>query len=387
MPKKNTRPRKPKMRKPRRVTRANVSPYGPVTTINTAPVAIGNSVRGAKAKVVNLPDGVHVIGRDFGFTLAPTSTLVSNWSIAGGMPLTPSCLPSSILRNYTQMYGKFKIVRLQMHYITSSATSESGDIMFYYERDRQGPMVDFTSSSFLPYVLSDPNTVIGPQWTNHTLFIKPTDEYNFTDYGLNTDLNEDTCGSVFIFTKTNSANSPGYVIFDYEIIFKELSVSPRAGTLPIARAQWFNTCVGSVAAPVVVGGAFGPAILGSSLNAASSVMVTGATSGDIYKVIVDYTNSRLLNPAWVGSVSAIDNTNLIGYRNGTFGAPVDAILADGSTFYALWANNTLIFFPNLESAKTASNPMVTTAAQNITFYLNIWISYVGSDAALAQATY
>jgi hypothetical protein len=88
------------------------------------------------------------------------------------MPITPCCLPSSILRNYCQMFNKFRVNKVIVHYITSSPTSQAGDVLFYYEKDRLAPMADYSSSSFLPYVLSDPHTVIGPQWTNHSAVIR-----------------------------------------------------------------------------------------------------------------------------------------------------------------------------------------------------------------------
>ena len=97
--------------------------------------------------------------------------------------------------------------------------------MFYYERDPSSPMADYTSSNFLPFVLSDPNTVIGPQWTNHSMLVNPTADWKTTLFGNQVDLEEQTAGSLFLFSKTSSANSPGYILIDYDISFKELAVN------------------------------------------------------------------------------------------------------------------------------------------------------------------
>lgn len=211
--------------------------FGPVSQINTAPVSVGNSVRGSKPRITQTTNGARVVGRDFAFALSATAAAITGFELIGGMPITPCALPSSILRNYCQMFQKFKVNRIAVHYITSSPTSQAGDILFYYERDALAPMMDYSSSSFLPFVLSDENTIIGPQWTNHSMLVKPTPDWKSTLYGNQTDINEDRCGNIFMFSKTNAANSPGYVLIDYDIQFKELSVNPRAGTLPIARAD------------------------------------------------------------------------------------------------------------------------------------------------------
>lgn len=59
--------------------------FGPVSTISTAPVAIGNSMSGFKTQVLHTADGCRVIGRDYAFTPAATGN-VTGWALTGGMP-------------------------------------------------------------------------------------------------------------------------------------------------------------------------------------------------------------------------------------------------------------------------------------------------------------
>lgn len=320
------------------------SGFGPVSLINTAPVSVGNSVRGSKPRVTQTTNGARVVGRDFAFALSATGATVTNWEIIGGMPITPCVLPSSILRNYCQMFAKFKINKLALHYITSSPTSQAGDILFYYEKDGLSPMIDYSNSSFLPFVLSDPNTVIGPQWTNHSVAIKPTQDWKTTLYGNQTDLNEQIAGTLFLFSKTNAANSPGYILMDYDISFKELSVNPRAGTLPVARGQSSFVCFTQTSAITAGNDASFTVInTGKTVANVTSAAPTGATSGDIYKAVLQLTASTQVNAAWTVATAA----TLLRYDEDTTIA-----LDDGFTCYVSYESGTgkWQFFATIEAA-------------------------------------
>jgi len=358
--------------------------FGPVTTITTAPVAIGNSIQGSKPSVVMSVDGCRVTGRDFAFTATATPATVAGWTLVGGMPITPSVLASSALKSYTQMYAKFRVNAIAVHYITSSATSQTGDVLFYFERDRSGPFIDWSNNSFLPYTLSDPNTILGPQWSNHTAVFRPTTDFKFTDYGVNVDLNEDTCGQLCLFSKTSSASSPGYVIIDYDITFKELQVNPRAGVLPISRGQ-FSPINLSLTATAVTSGSTSVAPIitaGNAVTGATTTSPSGLTAGDIYRVIFDVTNSTITNAAWTNVTTA----NLLRYE---FGATADAAVTvdDGFTCYGLYDGSTMILYPTLTNALAGNKSFTYGTTATITFNLNVMISLVAQLNSQAQASY
>lgn len=339
--------------------------FGPVSSINTAPVSVGNSVRGSQPRVSQTTDGARVVGRDFAFALAGTAAPVTNWELIGGMPITPCCLPSSILRNYCQMFNKFKVNKFTMHYITSSPTSQAGDVLFYYEKDRLAPMPDYSNSSFLPYTLSDPHTVIGPQWTNHSATINPTKDWKTTLYGNQTDLNEDAEGTLFFFSKTNAANSPGYLLIDYDIQFKELSVNPRAGTLPVARAQSSFIDLNFTGNYVAGAATIWDPTIGKTISNVTSTMPNGNTSGDIYKIVLQVTASTQVNAAWAGTPLPTAATLL---RYG--GTDRALVIDDGTTLYAAWSGVLMRLYPTLEGAVTATdaiewNNTVASATVNL----------------------
>lgn len=373
---KNMKNNKNKKTKPK--TRPQTT-MGPVTRVNTAPVAIGNSILGSQPNVIQTANGTRVVGRDFCFECKATTTAVTSWALVGGMPLSPAVLVTSAVKNFAQMFNKFKINRIAFHYITSSPTTQAGDVMFYYEKDRNGPFIDSSNNSFLPYVLSDPNTLIGPQWMNHSVMVRPVGSWNSTDYGMSSDLNEETDGSIFLFSKTNSANSPGYIIMDYDISFKEMSINPRAGVLPVTRALFNYITAGVSATAVTTSTAFSTPIAGSNPDGTPPVMPSGAAAGDIYKFVTQLSSTILVNPAWVNVAAS---TLINAKPNATL---ITQAVDDGYTMYALYTGTSLVFYPSVEAAKASTNWYVYGVSATVTFNLCGLISLVGNAAATQSA--
>ncbi len=326
------------------------------------------------------------MGRDFCFALSSTGSAVTGWELIGGMPLTPCVLASSSLRSFTQSYANFKINRVVFHYITSSPTSQAGDVLFYYNRDRLAPCPDYSNSNFLPMVLSDSKTVLGPQWTNHSALVTPAPDWKSTSYALQTDLNEDSAGEILFFSKTNAVNSPGYMIMDYDITFRELAVNPRAGSLPVARGLFTQTALGvsalaTTSATTAYEGASGAIVRGNSIANAAAAAPTGLTSGDIFKCVVSATASSALN-----TFSSCTLSNIIRFRDDTGTAyTVD----DGFTFYAAYdaSSSTYRLCPTFMDAQTNSRPFVAGVTGTITFALCVNMTLVGTTTSPSQASY
>lgn len=360
--------------------------FGAVSSINTAPVSIGNSVRGARPRVSQTVDGARVVGRDFAFALSGTGSAVTNWELIGGMPITPSVLPSSILRNYCQMFQKFKVNSVAVHYITSSATSQTGDVLFYYERDRYAPMTDYSNSSFLPFILSDPHSLIGPQWMNHSVVVKPVADWKSTLYGNQSDLNEDATGTLFMFSKTSTVSSPGYILIDYDIAFRELSVNPRAGSLPVARGQSSFVCLAYAPGTWTAGNsaAFTDITTGKTIANTTSAAPSGLVTGDIFKVVLQITASTLVNAAWSGTPTPT-TANLLRYSDDSA-----ITLDDGFTCYMVYntASGPFILYATLEGAITGTKPL-EYATSEVTPSINICaeIQLVRNIDGFTQSSY
>lgn len=348
----------------------------PPSTVTLAPMSVGNTVSGVQSQVVNTKNGVIVYGRDFCFSPIGT-TSVTNWTLAGGAPLSPAAFVDSCLRQFQQMYNKFRFRAFRAHYITSSPTSASGDVMFYYGKNRESVFLNQTSSNLLPFVISDPNTKIGPQWQNLSCDFSVTGDWKSTDYGMDTDISEYADGEIFLLTKTNTVDAPGYVMFDYAVEFAEMSTIPRLLTLPVTKALW-NQLGLNINQVTVADTTFAASLGGSTnLSGTPSVLPPGTTAGDIFKVIIDRTNS-----------TAGPNSGFIFTFNVQGSAPQNAtqsVMSDGMTVYATYApNQNWVFYPNVASARASIHPLTASGSGVVSAsVLQVWVSYVGSYGAAA----
>lgn len=349
-------------------------PFGPISTISTAPVAIGNSISGSDSLVTNKNGIVTVTGRDFMFP-AKGSGSVTTWTLVGGTPITPCAFSDSYIRSFLQLYQKFKIRKIVAHYITSSSTSSTGDVMFYFGKNRDSVFLNQTSTQLLPFVMSDKNTVLGPQWSNHSTVLDVRGQWKSTDYGMEADLDQYSEGELYLLSKTSTTDSPGYVIFDYVIDFCEMNVSPRLNSLPITRIQYFNTNFVISAANVTAGvNRLFFSVSGNDISGTAASTPSNATAGDIYKVIFDNSNS-------VGYTNCTASTalqDLVSLYGGGISLPVT--IQDGTTLYAVYDGAHFELYPNADAAYAQNSQFRAGVTATISISLLVWLSYVGCVA-------
>jgi hypothetical protein len=349
--------------------RKRTGTYQSPSSVALAPVSIGNTIRGVKSNVVQRRDGCIINGRDFMFTPIGTAS-IETWTLAGGAPLTPAAFVDSTIRQYMQMYNKFKFHSFTAHYLTSSPTSSDGDIMFYHNKNRDSVFLNQTSNNLLPFVISDPNTVLGPQWQNHSARFEVTSDWKSTDYGMNSDVTEYSAGDLFLLTKSTTSDSPGYVMFDYVIEFKERSIMPRLLTLPMAKILWSNVAL-NVSGTATVNFNFLTVVGGNNLSGGPSTLPTGAVFGDIFKVIFDRTNS-VLN----GGSSTYTTLNVL--TNGSIAAN-NVAMNDGTTLYAMYGNNWWTLYTTIDAAILGTQPLAFSASGAlVSSTLQFWMSFVTS---------
>jgi len=344
--------------------------FGAVTSIQTAPVAIGNSIKGAQSQVVQSRNGVTVKSRDFMFS-AKGSGAVQTWTLVGGTPITPAVFVDSTLRNYMQMYQKYRWKSLAVHYITSSPTTANGDVMFYHQKNRESVFLNQTSTQLLPFVLNDDDTVIGPQWTNHSVQLHVTGKWKSTDYGMTPELEMYADGDLYLLSKTSTTDSPGYVLFDYEVEFQELQISPRLLALPLPRAQWYQSNIAITGASLTQGAITNLLFVvnGNDISGTASTAPPGVANGDIYKVIIDLTNATAMTNATASTIFRVNEVG--GYNTMT--------VQDGTTLYALYNGAAFIFYPNASAAFSGAAGLVsgvTNAAVTVNF--QAWLSLIGT---------
>jgi hypothetical protein len=249
-------------------------------------------------------------------------------------------------------------------------------MMLYTQKTHSDPMVDYGSSAFVPFVLSDPGTTMGPVWMNHSAVYKPESEWRSTDYLTGDDLNDEAAGDIFCFQKSSSGSNAASVLMDYVIEFKELSANPKRGILPLERTAWFQTSLGQNALATTAGTTqVSLTPFGNNLSGGVAVEPTGASLGDIYKVLIDTNNS---------SFGAANVTNLfkLQYPNAAI------TISNGYTLYcvrdSISPSAQFRFFSSLAQAQAGTFPLVyglTTGS--LTFNLEVWMTLVGGYNAQA----
>jgi len=353
------------------VGKASSSVFGPVTTIDTAPVAIGNTYTGSKPVVVPTLDGVRIRGRDYLLGIDSTAAAITGWTLVGAAPLTPACMVTSTLKHFANSYSEYAVHGLAFHYITTASTAETGSVMFYVNKDRVGPGLVTSSANFMPLVLSDHNTLIGPLWQNSTAVYIPEPEWMPTDVTLSEDLRHQAVGELMVFTRTSVTDSPGYVLIDYDITFRNMQVNPRSLYLPISRMKYTQVlCTISSAAYTQGNAAFFAVVGGTLLDGVStSALPSGTVVGDVFKVIMNVSNANFTT----ATTANIFQSNLIG-ANG-----VAATITDGFTAYAIYSSTGHFYLSATYVSSMADNANIgwgvtATFAATIPAYM----SYVGS---------
>lgn len=371
--------------------------FGPVSSITTAPVSMGNSVCGSAPVVHQVQGGVRVMGRDFMFPVASVNNVKTDWVMVGGCPLIPHSFVASVMRSYASIYAEFIVHGMTFHFVTAMPTNAVGDVMFYVNKDRGAALLDTTNTNFMSVVLSDPNTVLGPLWHNHSATYKPVFTTYPTSIFNDESLRSQGPGELFLYMKTSQSStlgSPGYVLVDFDISFKTLQTNPRELTFPLTRLKYnqygLNTPVGNPAAgaPVIVLGN-GNKIDGFPTSG-GLYSDTAAQQGDIYKVVMmpDYgTYINLTSSNFLAAQNGItQTTSLLTLVNIDDGFTCFGVLIGGPGDAGLAA---MVLYPSFQAAKSQSRVLVY--ATNFTaaaFNIPSWLSLVGSvDSALFQANY
>ncbi len=293
--------------------------FGPVAAIDTAPVSIGNTVQGSKPVVTQSAGGCRVRGRDYFLSVPGIAAVDTNWQFVAGAPLAPGCMVASAVRSFANAYTQYVIHRMSFHFITAESTANSGNIVLYICKDRAGPGLNTLSSNFLPVVLSDEHSVIGPLWTNNSAHFVPVPEWRPTDIFNAEDLRHQAVGELMVFTKSAALQAPGYVLVDYDISFREMSVNLKTLALPVSRMKYTQVALTRNGSNTAGDKAILFMNSGSLLDAVTtSAPPPGTAPGDVFKVVMSLSNNGLggLAANAVFAINAIDGNVAITLTEG-----------------------------------------------------------------------
>jgi len=340
-----------------------LAPFSGVSELSLAPVNIGNTIRAVKQSVFPSRDGVRVVGRDFVTSIGGTAAVYTNWTFQAGFGLSPVCLNATGLRGYFQTYERYKWNAVRVHYITSSPTSTSGDILIFYHSNHGGPKVDHTSNNFMSYALSTDSAVIGPQWTNHSMVISPSKrDWLDTDLFNAEDVQHQADGEVLIYTRAstngNQPDEPGYVLIDYDITFERRMLNPRVSTIPSSLFKYTPKTFNVGGGPVLAGD---PIVFNMSgigfYTGVAGVVPVGIQIGDVFQIVFDV-QQAFITGASFGTSFAV---------NVSAGTRLIYPITTGTTLYAVAGTVTspgsFILYANYDDAMTGV-PMVWNAAIN-----------------------
>jgi len=178
-------------------------------------------------------------------------------------------------------------------------------------------------------------------------------------------------GDVFLLSKTSTVDSPGYVLFDYEVEFQELQISPRLLALPLPRAQWHQSNIAITGVSLTQGAITNLlfAVTGNDISGTTSVAPPGSTNGDIYKVIIDLSNAIPMTNATASSIFRVNEVG--GYNTMT--------VQDGTTLYALNNGAYFVFYPNAAAAFSGAAGLVSGVTNaSVTVNFQVWMSLIGT---------
>lgn len=359
--------------------RQRQSVFGPVSTIDTAPVSIGNTISGAKPVVVPIEDGVRVKGRDMLSTLVVTGTAVTGWTLVAGAPITPMCMVSSAIKGYANSYAEYCIHGVAFHYITSATTGNAGSVAMFINKSRAGPGLPTDNSTFLPTVLSDHNTVLTPIWKNGTAVYHPPPRWYVTSVMNDEGLHEQCPGELLVYDRVGEAVAPGYVLVDYDISFRNMQASSKQLSLPVQRMKYHEIALYTNASVVANQAAeFHPAFAVLLDNTTVSSLPPGWAIGDVYKFILN------LNDSVFGGSNTASNLIFELINAGQYSR--DVVLTDGFTcFMYVNAADKVYLCANLDLALTG-NSYSWKSTQSTNANLRGFVSLVGTiSGTLLQA--
>lgn len=328
-------------------------------SVIAAPVSIGTTIRGQSQSVSYGRDTVSISGRDFICAVGETNQ--TNWYLGAIVPVNPSFFSSASLARLGQSYRFYRFKRLTAHFITRQPTSSTGEIIIVQHPNPSKELWGSQNTTFLPRVMSSKASVMGPVWTNHSLSLKVDGTFREVDGMSNSDIDDNILGELVVYVQSAISDVVGYLMFDYEVEFKEMYINEQASSMPLSFVfdqsrsdDTANEVAGAqmlTLLPSAFGGYPAGTVFKAILNSTASAYATGTTNNTAL-ALVNRTNSATLS------------------------------LADGFTFYAVIVGTNLMWYPTLESAISQTDSVFVaynlSVAYRAQWYFTYWLAQWGN---------
>lgn len=302
----------------------------PTTSINTAPVSIGTTLRATKPIISQQRSGICVRNREFLCSVFESNN--SNWYLGAAAPLNPAYYPGSVMGQMARGWSKYRFRSITIHFVTRQPTSVTGEIALVYSGDLFLPAENGASGSFLNRVMTRGDAIIGPLWINHSMDVVCDDVWRMIDCFGSAPFNDNILGEIQAYTLSGVSDTAGYLLIDYELCFSDTMYSPHNNVLPLASGPGQQlTLTDTSTTPTA----------NNAVLLTNSTILNSAGLGCIWRCILNLDESTLAtgtaaNNAWnlqyvYGSNTSADGNTLEAYTHG-----------DGNVFYTGKASGSVL---------------------------------------------
>jgi len=265
------------------------------------------------------------------------------------------------------------------------ATTATGQVALYYRSNRVDMPLSPSSGTFLPWLLSAKNGVIGPVWQPIQHEFITGNEWLDTEPLMNVDPNRETDGEVFlasnIGTSAVASPSPGIVKLQYIIEFRGFARNPKAALLPLRDQVYIQIGCGINTENVTAGNAVNFRMVYNNIAGTTITSLSSAATGDIYKLVLDSGSYSSGTGVSLGSAWRIN------YGGGNFN--VMSVLNPVFVVYGLVVSSGVFsLYPTFEGAVSGAQPITYnyTAVGSSYVFNSVMASLVGSLGITSQFT-
>lgn len=197
--------------------------------------------------------------------------------------LNPFITGNQELVQIAQVFEKFRITKLDVHYRAFQPTTNGGEVTIIVDEDADTILPATNTGTFYQRAFSGKNTLMTPLWMPASQSIVIDTNWKTIDTLNVEDLRDSASGAVYLIADGTTSN-PGFVMFDMTIEFKSLKYNPHS----LSKGSYYGpstilTLTCSTASP----------------TATNSVILsgTGFTVGDVYRLIMQPSAASWAAPA------------------------------------------------------------------------------------------
>jgi len=307
-----------------------------------APSAIGTVMSAVVPVISHKGTKCTIEGRDYVCSVGESNS--ANYTQGCCAPIHPAYFSNTSLGNLARAYEKYRFRKVAFHFITRNPTSSSGEVILATTKEVTSPSLDTRNSSFLARVMSNGNAVMAPIWQNLSMEFDCDDLWRLCDPLTSTDIDDQICGEVQVYTQGAAAQVAGYVVMSYHLEFDTPIFQLHSTSIPVLTGPSTAVVLTDTANEVannafeVNGGTFSSAYANGTIwkfhvNLGTTTFAGALTAANSLQLTTDYSVNTT-----TGSSTATTFT-----------------ITDGMTWYLVVVGNNMYGYVSLEQAVSGSS--------------------------------